>query len=48
MGAKKSAGAGGRMVLANLRDMVQEVFDIAGFTNIFSIYTSQDEAVSSF
>ena len=37
------------MVLANLRDMVQEVFDIAGFTNIFSIYTSQDEAqVSSF
>jgi anti-sigma B factor antagonist len=48
MGAKKSAGAGGRMVLANLRDMVQEVFDIAGFTNIFSIYTSQDEAISSF
>ncbi|HPZ42564.1 MAG TPA: STAS domain-containing protein [Bacillota bacterium] len=48
MGAKKSAAAGGRMVLANLQDLVQEVFDIAGFTKIFSIYASQDEAINCF
>ena len=36
------------MVLANLQDLVQEVFDIAGFTKIFSIYASQDEAINCF
>ena len=48
MAAKKSAAAGARMVLANLQDLVQEVFDIAGFTKIFSIYASQDEAINCF
>ena len=48
MAAKKAKTAGGRVMLANLVSNVKEVFEIAGFTSIFPIFNSQDEALSAF
>lgn len=48
MATKKAKTAGGRVVLANLVSNVKEVFDIAGFTSIFPIFQSQDEALAAF
>lgn len=48
MAAKKSKAAGGKVVLSALRDTVQEVFDLAGFSSIFAIFGSPEEAVRSF
>lgn len=48
MAAKKTAKLGGKVVLAALSDNVQEVFDIAGFTSIFTITGSQEEAIRAF
>ena len=48
MAAKKAKAAGGRVVLVNLVNNVKEVFDIAGFTSIFPIFQSQDEALAAF
>lgn len=48
MAAKKSKAAGGKTVLSALTDNVMEVFEIAGFTGIFSIFTAQEEALQSF
>ena len=48
MAAKKAKTAGGQVVLANLVNNVKEVFDIAGFNNIFPIFQSQDEALAAF
>lgn len=36
---------GGRMVLCQLNPFVKEVFDMAGFTQLFSIFGSQEEAL---
>ena len=36
---------GGRVALSGLRPTVHKVFDIAGFTSIFTICTSQEEAI---
>ena len=47
MAAKKSKAAGGKVRLCALMDNVREVFDIAGFTSIFSITSSQEEALLS-
>ena len=48
MAAKKARTAGGKVALSALASNVQEVFDIAGFTNIFAIYESYSDALSSF
>lgn len=48
MAAKKTSKLGGKVVLAGLSANVKEVFDISGFSNIFSIFSSQEEAVKSF
>ncbi|MEA4890106.1 MAG: STAS domain-containing protein [Clostridiaceae bacterium] len=48
MAAKKAGKLGGKAVLAGLNANVKEVFDISGFSNILSIYTSQEEAVKAF
>jgi len=48
MAAKKSKAAGGKVALASLTDNVKEVFDIAGFSAIFPIFTDQEEAIQSF
>jgi len=43
--AKKLNTANGKLVLASLKDHVREVFDLAGFTDIFSLFPSREEAV---
>lgn len=48
MAAKRTTKLGGKVVLAALCDNVQEVFDIAGFTSIFTITGSQEEAIRAF
>ncbi|MGE5543831.1 MAG: STAS domain-containing protein [Bacillota bacterium] len=48
MAAKKIKSAGGKLVLACLKSHVKEVFDIAGFSSIFPIFSAQEEAVNSF
>jgi anti-anti-sigma factor len=45
MAAKKAGKLGGKIVLAGLSANVKEVFDISGFSNIFSISASVEEAV---
>src|SRR5215510_2800438 len=44
LAAKRLNNANGKMVLCALKDPVKEVFDIAGFSSIFSIHGSHDEA----
>jgi hypothetical protein len=34
--------------MCNLNEMVQEVFDISGFSMIFSVYQSSEAAVDGF
>lgn len=48
MAAKKTNKLGGMLVLSALNPNVREVFDIAGFTNIFSIFNSLEDAVKTF
>ena len=43
--AKSSAKASGKLVLASLRDPVRDIFDMSGFSSIFTIHSSLDEAV---
>ena len=42
---KKISAAGGELRLAGLRDNIREILVIAGFTSIFSIFSTVDEAV---
>jgi anti-anti-sigma factor len=46
MVAKNIKNVNGKLALAGLNDHIYEVFKIARFTNIFSIYASRDEAVA--
>lgn len=48
MSAKKAKSAVGKVVLCSLNEHVQEVFEIAGFTAIFPIFASLDEALTNF
>lgn len=48
MAAKKAGKLGGKVVFSSLSTEVKEVFDISGFSNIFNIYPSQEEAIRSF
>lgn len=45
---KKLDKLGGILKLSSLQPYVKEVFEIAGFTQLFQIYDSEDEAVNSF
>ncbi|PKM77073.1 MAG: anti-anti-sigma factor [Firmicutes bacterium HGW-Firmicutes-15] len=47
MAAKKTKKVGGKVVLSALSANVKEVFDIAGFTSIFTISASKEEAIQS-
>jgi anti-anti-sigma factor len=47
MAAKKTGKLGGKVVLCCLCANVKEVFDISGFSNIFGIYATQEEAVNA-
>ncbi|MFZ4547214.1 MAG: STAS domain-containing protein [Bacteroidales bacterium] len=44
MALKKITGAGGRFSLCSLQDNIREIFEIAGFNTIFSIFDTVDEA----
>ena len=48
MAAKKTSKLGGKVVLTALSANVKEVFDIAGFTSIFTILASQEEGLKAF
>ncbi len=48
LSAKKLKTAEGIFVLASLKEQIKEIFDIAGFTAIFSISNSVEEAISKF
>ena len=42
---KKIKGASGKLALCSLSGMVKEVFDISGFTTMFVVSDSADQAV---
>jgi len=46
--AKKLKTSGGKMMVCNLNDTVQEVFDISGFASILSLASDENEALASF
>jgi anti-sigma B factor antagonist len=48
MAAKRCQKMAGKVVLSALNVNVREVFDIAGFTGLFTIYDSKEEAVQAF
>ncbi|BDZ67984.1 STAS domain-containing protein [Methanobacterium ferruginis] len=45
---KKLNKLGGNLKLSSLQPYVQEVFEIAGFTQLFAIYDKKEEAMASF
>ena len=45
--AKHMQKINGRLALAALNDHIYEIFKIAGFTSIFSIYPTREEAIAS-
>lgn len=47
MTAKITKKAGGKVILSALCANVKEVFDIAGFTSIFTICATQEEAIQA-
>ncbi|MGD9608546.1 MAG: STAS domain-containing protein [Desulfovibrionaceae bacterium] len=38
----------GQLVLCSIKDYMKEVFEISGYTEIFPIYPSQEEALTHF
>ena len=44
LAGKRLSAANGKMVLCSLKDRVREVFDIVGFSAIFTIYGTHDDA----
>jgi anti-anti-sigma factor len=44
---KKVTAAGGTMRIAGLQDNIREIMVIAGFTSIFSIFTTLEEALTT-
>lgn len=47
MAAKITKKVGGKVILAALCANVKEVFDVAGFTSIFTICATQEEAIQA-
>ena len=47
MAAKHVKGVDGKLALVSLNDQNQTVFELAGFSTVFTVYQSQDEAVNS-
>ncbi len=44
---KKTMAAQGRLLLSNMQPAIKEIFDISGFSNIFSIFPDIETAVKS-
>jgi anti-anti-sigma factor len=47
LAAKRLNSANGKILLSSLQDSVREVFDITGFSSVFSIYGSDDDAIKN-
>jgi anti-sigma B factor antagonist len=45
--AKRLQTVDGKIVLCSMKDHVRQVFDLAGFSSMLSIYASRDEAMKS-
>ncbi|HWP60385.1 MAG TPA: STAS domain-containing protein [Candidatus Acidoferrales bacterium] len=48
LAAKRLSSLHGRIVLCSLKPHIRQVFDLAGFSSILSIYAARDEALESF
>ncbi len=46
--AKKLKGSGGQLRMFGLNDTVHEVFEISGFSTIFSVFSTEAEALEGF
>ncbi len=44
---KKVRSDGGNLVFCNLRGMVREVFEISGFSSIFTIHDTREQALEA-
>ena len=47
LAAKRLQTVDGKIVLCSMKDHVRQVFDLAGFSSMLSIYASRDEAMKS-
>ena len=47
LAAKRLNSANGKILFCSLQSPVREVFDIAGFSSVFSIYGSDDDAIKN-
>ena len=47
LAAKRLQTTDGKMVLCGLQDHIRQVFDLAGFSSILSVYGSRDEAIEA-
>ena len=45
--AAKRLSSDGKLGLAGLNNQIRDVFDIAGFSSIFQIYRTQEEAIAA-
>lgn len=45
--AKRLNATGGKIVVAALNDQIQQIFDIAGFSSMFQVYATRDDAVAA-
>jgi len=48
MGLKKINSVKGKFILCCLQDNIREIFEISGFTSIFSIFPTRQEALKQF
>jgi anti-sigma B factor antagonist len=47
LAAKRLRATDGKIVLCGLQDHIRQVFDLAGFSSILSIYGSRNEAIKA-
>lgn len=47
LAAKNLKPAGRKIVLCTLRENVQEVFDVSGFSSLFEVYGTRDAALAA-
>jgi anti-anti-sigma factor len=45
---KRISAVGGKLILCGLQTRIQEVFDIAGFSMLFTLATDEEEALTRF
>jgi anti-anti-sigma factor len=45
---KKTSAAGGKLILCNMKEGIREIFEISGFTTIFTILPNMNDALNQF